>query len=132
MHVLLKCSGLKPPGIVNSLELVSTAGRSLRFIQVPLPSDRGAGGLWNIPDLRTPSQSFFLKMTGKDGDGYDFQRLSSVSYTNINPGTISSSLIVSPSLCFSFLPRFSLLFSYFIFSCCALEPIYFGFLMFVS
>ncbi|XP_037392153.1 hemicentin-2 isoform X1 [Pygocentrus nattereri] len=85
-HVLLKCSGLKPPGVVNSMELVSTVGRSLRYIPVPLPPDGGAGGLWNVPEFRTPSQGFFLKVLGKDGDGYDFQRLSSVSYTNINPG----------------------------------------------
>uniref|UniRef100_A0A8B9JKN2 Cell adhesion molecule-related/down-regulated by oncogenes n=1 Tax=Astyanax mexicanus TaxID=7994 RepID=A0A8B9JKN2_ASTMX len=85
VHVLLKCSGLKPPGLVSSMALVSTTGRSLRFTPVPLPQDRGAAGLWNVPGLRTPSQGFFLKVMGKDKDGYDFQRLSSVSYTNIHP-----------------------------------------------
>ncbi|KAI4892790.1 hypothetical protein NFI96_028927, partial [Prochilodus magdalenae] len=85
VHVLLKCSGLKPPGVVSSMELVSTAGHSLRYILVPFPPDRGAGGLWNVPEFRSPSQGFFLKVLGKDGDGYDFQRLSSVSYTNVNP-----------------------------------------------
>uniref|UniRef100_A0A3B1ILE8 Cell adhesion molecule-related/down-regulated by oncogenes n=1 Tax=Astyanax mexicanus TaxID=7994 RepID=A0A3B1ILE8_ASTMX len=88
VHVLLKCSGLKPPGLVSSMALVSTTGRSLRFTPVPLPQDRGAAGLWNVPGLRTPSQGFFLKVMGKDKDGYDFQRLSSVSYTNIHPAPV--------------------------------------------
>ena len=85
-HVLLKCTGLKPPGQLNHVELVSGSGRSLRTIPVPLPSDLGQQGLWHLPEFRTPSQSFFLKATGKDEEGYRFQRLSSVSYTNIVPG----------------------------------------------
>uniref|UniRef100_A0A8C7CLW0 Ig-like domain-containing protein n=1 Tax=Oncorhynchus kisutch TaxID=8019 RepID=A0A8C7CLW0_ONCKI len=85
-HVLLKCTGLKPPGQLSHMELVSGSGRSLRTLPVPLPSDRGSRGLWSVPEFRTPSQSFFLKVTGKDEEGYRFQRLSSVSYTNIIPG----------------------------------------------
>lgn len=68
------------------MELVSGSGRPLRTVPVPLPSDLGEHGLWSLPELRTPSQSFFIKVTGKDGEGYRFQRLSSVSYTNIVPG----------------------------------------------
>ncbi|KAM9810462.1 hemicentin-1 [Neosynchiropus ocellatus] len=90
-HVLLKCSGLKPPGQISHAELVSGSGRSLRTIPVPMPADLGRQGLWNLPEFRTPSQSFFIKVTGKDEDGYRFQRLSSVSYTNIvpNPPAVS-------------------------------------------
>ncbi|RXN18375.1 hemicentin-2 isoform X1 [Labeo rohita] len=84
-HVMLKCSGLKPPGLVTNMELVSLGGRSLRTVPVPLPDDGGSGGIWRIPEFRTPSQSFFLKVSGNDGDGYNFHRLSSVSYTNIIP-----------------------------------------------
>ncbi|XP_051950032.1 hemicentin-1 [Xyrauchen texanus] len=84
-HVILKCSGLKPPGLITNMELVTLGGRSLRTIPVPLPSDRGSGGIWSIPEFRTPSQSFFIKVSGKDRDGYNFQRLSSVSYTSIIP-----------------------------------------------
>lgn len=58
----------------------------MRTVPVPLPSDLGEQGLWSLPELRTPSQSFFIKVTGKDEEGYRFQRLSSVSYTNIVPG----------------------------------------------
>lgn len=88
-HVLLKCTGLKPPGHLSHVELVSGSGRSLRTIPVPLPSDLGKQGLWSLPEFRTPSQSFFIKVTGKDEEGYRFQRLSSVSYTNIIPGKAS-------------------------------------------
>ncbi|XP_058491292.1 hemicentin-1 [Solea solea] len=84
-HVLLKCTGLKPPGQLSHAELMSGSGRSLRTIPVPLPSDLGQQGLWSLPEFRTPSQSFFIKVTGKDEEGYRFQRLSSVSYTNIVP-----------------------------------------------
>ena len=85
-HVLLKCTGLKPPGQLSHVELMSGSGRSLRTIPVPMPSDLGQQGLWSLPEFRTPSQSFFIKVTGKDEEGYRFQRLSSVSYTNIVPG----------------------------------------------
>lgn len=85
-HILLKCTGLKPPGQLSLVELVSGSGRPLRTVPVPLPSDLGEHGLWSLPEIRTPSQSFFIKVTGKDEEGYRFQRLSSVSYTNIVPG----------------------------------------------
>uniref|UniRef100_A0AAQ5YWH8 Ig-like domain-containing protein n=1 Tax=Amphiprion ocellaris TaxID=80972 RepID=A0AAQ5YWH8_AMPOC len=84
-HVLLKCTGLKPPGQLSHVELMSGSGRSLRTIPVPLPSDFGQQGLWSLPEFRTPPQSFFIKVTGKDEEGYRFQRLSSVSFTNIVP-----------------------------------------------
>ncbi|XP_054466068.1 hemicentin-1 [Anoplopoma fimbria] len=84
-HVLLKCTGLKPPGKISHVELMSGSSRSLRTIPVPMPSDLGQQGLWSLPEFRTPSQSFFIKVTGKDEEGYRFQRLSSVSYTNIVP-----------------------------------------------
>ncbi|XP_074526683.1 hemicentin-1 [Halichoeres trimaculatus] len=84
-HVLLKCTNLKPPGQLNHVELISGSGRSLRTINVPVPPDLGQQGLWRLPEFRAPSQSFFIKVTGKDEEGYRFQRLSSVSYTNIVP-----------------------------------------------
>ncbi|KAJ8379625.1 hypothetical protein SKAU_G00004030 [Synaphobranchus kaupii] len=84
-HVLLRCTGLTPPGLLSHVELVSASGRPLRNFPVPLPTDRGSRGLWNVPEFRTPSENFFLKVSGKDSDGYRFQRLSSVSYTNVVP-----------------------------------------------
>ncbi|KAL4660770.1 hemicentin-1-like [Arapaima gigas] len=85
-HVLLKCTGLTPPGHVNQAELVSAAGHSLQSFPIPVPADRGSRGLWNIPEFRTPTEPFFIRVSGRDGDGYRFQRLSSVSYTNLIPG----------------------------------------------
>ncbi|XP_034025662.1 LOW QUALITY PROTEIN: hemicentin-1 [Thalassophryne amazonica] len=95
-HVLLKCTGLKPPGHLTHVELMSGSGRSLRNIPVPLPSDLGKQGLWSLPEFRTPSQSFFIKVMGKDEEGYRFQRLSSVSYTNIvpDPPAVSTAVAV--------------------------------------
>nr|XP_015827628.2 hemicentin-1 [Nothobranchius furzeri] len=84
-HVMLKCTGLKPPGVLSQVELMSGSGRSLRTIPVPLPSDLGQQGLWILPEFRTPPQSFFIKVTGNDETGFRFQRLSTVSYTNIVP-----------------------------------------------
>uniref|UniRef100_A0A3B3X3L6 Ig-like domain-containing protein n=1 Tax=Poecilia mexicana TaxID=48701 RepID=A0A3B3X3L6_9TELE len=84
-HVMLKCTGLKPPGYLSQVELMSASGRSLRTIPVSLPSDLGQQGLWTLPEFRTPPQSFFIKATGNDESGFRFQRLSSVSYTNIIP-----------------------------------------------
>ncbi|KAM6930619.1 hemicentin-1 [Xenentodon cancila] len=84
-HVVLKCTGLKPPGYLSHVELISGSGRSLRTIPVPMPSDLGHHGLWSLPEFRTPPQSFFIKVTGKDVEGFRFQRMSSVSYTNIIP-----------------------------------------------
>lgn len=85
-HVLVKSTGLRPPGQLNLVELVSSSGHSLRTVPVPLPSDLGQQGLWSLPEFRSPSQSFFIKVMGKDDEGYRFQRLSSVSYSSVIPG----------------------------------------------
>ncbi|KAL2092655.1 hypothetical protein ACEWY4_012453 [Coilia grayii] len=84
-HVLLKCTGLSPPGLISRMELVSTGGRPLRTLPVALPPDGGSRGLWGVPEFRSPSQSFFMKACGHDANGFPFQRLSSVSYTHIIP-----------------------------------------------
>ncbi|KAF3851040.1 hypothetical protein F7725_012812 [Dissostichus mawsoni] len=100
-HVLLKCTGLKPPGQLNHVELVSGSGRSLRTIPVPLPSDLGQQGLWRLPEFRTPSQSFFLKGTGKDEEGYRFQRLSNppaVSMPDVVKGFYMQPVVIGCSV----------------------------------
>ncbi|XP_066514939.1 hemicentin-2-like [Hoplias malabaricus] len=85
VHVLLKSPGLSHPGVVSGLEVLNTEGRSLHFFLVPFPADGGDAGLWTVTEFWTPSQAFFLKVLGKDERGYDFQRLSPVSYTSISP-----------------------------------------------
>lgn len=89
-HVMLKCTGLKPPGQLNLVELMSSSGRSLRTMPIQPSSGLQQHGLWRLPEFRTPSQSFFIRVTGKDDEGYRFQRLSSVSYTNVIPGKTTS------------------------------------------
>lgn len=91
-HVMLKCTGLKPPGQLNLVELMSSSGRSLRTMPTQPSSGLQQDGLWRLPEFRTPSQSFFIRVTGKDDEGYRFQRLSSVSYTNVIPGKTTSFL----------------------------------------
>ncbi|KAM9476100.1 hemicentin-1 isoform 3-T3 [Clarias gariepinus] len=85
VHVLLKCSGLVPPGVLSSVVLVSKRGEDLLNVPLPVPVDGGAGGVWSVPEIQTPPEGFFVKVRGRDGDGYDFHRLSSVLYTNIVP-----------------------------------------------
>uniref|UniRef100_H3D7B6 Hemicentin 2 n=1 Tax=Tetraodon nigroviridis TaxID=99883 RepID=H3D7B6_TETNG len=105
-HVMLKCTGLKPPGELNLAELMSSSGRSLRTIPVPPPSGVHQHRLWRLPEFRTPSQSFFIRVTGKDDEGYRFQRLSSVSYTNVIPGKTAPfpQIIQSGPRCFYMQP----------------------------
>ncbi|XP_060787017.1 hemicentin-1 isoform X2 [Neoarius graeffei] len=85
VHVLLKCSGLNPPGVLSSVVLVSKRGEDLLSVSLPVPVDGGVSGVWNVPEIQTPSEGFFIKVKGKDGGGFDFHRLSSVLYTNIIP-----------------------------------------------
>ncbi|KAI5628151.1 hemicentin-1, partial [Silurus asotus] len=85
VHVLLKCSGLSSPGVLSSMVLVSKRGEDLLSVLLPVPVDGGVSGLWNVPEMKTPSEGFFIKVKGKDGGGFDFHRLSSVLYTNIIP-----------------------------------------------
>ncbi|XP_058246105.1 hemicentin-1 isoform X2 [Hemibagrus wyckioides] len=85
VHVLLKCSGLSPPGVVSSLVLVSKRGEDLQRVSLPVPVDRGVSGVWSVPEMQTPSEGFFIKVKGKDVGGFAFQRLSSVLYTNVIP-----------------------------------------------
>ncbi|TWW61140.1 Hemicentin-1 [Takifugu flavidus] len=62
-HVMLKCTGLKPPGQLNLLELMSSSGRSLRTMPIQPSSGLQQHGLWRLPEFRTPSQSFFIRVT---------------------------------------------------------------------
>ncbi|XP_069772736.1 hemicentin-1-like [Narcine bancroftii] len=84
-HILLKCSGLQPPGQLDYLEFLTTSGQSLENFPVR-PHSGHSANVWEVPETLPPSESFFLKVTGRDRNGYRFQRLSSVSYTSLVPG----------------------------------------------
>nr|XP_035930961.1 hemicentin-1-like isoform X1 [Halichoerus grypus] len=84
-YVLLNTSGISVPARVDRLELLSISGSSLKTIPVKYYPDRKPYGLWNISDFIPPNEAFFLKVTGYDKDDYLFQRVSSVSFSNIIP-----------------------------------------------
>lgn len=48
--------------------------------------ERKPYGIWNITDFIPPDEAFFLRVTGYDRDGFLFQRVSSVLFSNIIPG----------------------------------------------
>ncbi|XP_055516059.1 hemicentin-1-like [Leucoraja erinacea] len=85
-HILLNCSGLQPPGQLEGLEFLSTTGQPLQSLPITAHSGRTTTNIWEVPQILPPSESFFLKVTGHDEEGYPFQRLSSVSYTSLVPG----------------------------------------------
>ncbi|PNI67325.1 HMCN1 isoform 2 [Pan troglodytes] len=84
-YVLLNTSGISTPARIDLLELLSISGSSLKTIPVKYYPDRKPYGIWNISDFVPPNEAFFLKVTGYDKDDYLFQRVSSVSFSNIVP-----------------------------------------------
>ncbi|XP_064420214.1 hemicentin-2 [Latimeria chalumnae] len=84
-HILINCTGLKTPGQLDQVELLSMSGQTLNSLPLQAFSSGNSGHLWNVSEVYPPDESFFLKVMGKDGVGYQFQRLSSISYTNIIP-----------------------------------------------
>ncbi|XP_078498867.1 hemicentin-1 [Lissotriton helveticus] len=83
--VLLNTTGIAYPARVDRLELLSTSGGPLKTIPVKYYPDRKPYGIWNVTDFVPPSEAFFLRVTGYDKDDFLFQRVSSVSFSNIIP-----------------------------------------------
>ncbi|XP_069497466.1 hemicentin-1 isoform X2 [Ambystoma mexicanum] len=86
-YVLLNTTGISSPARVDRLELLSTSGGQLKTIPVKYYPERKPYGIWNITDFVPPSEAFFLKVTGYDKDDFLFQRVSSVSFSNVIPGS---------------------------------------------
>ncbi|KAJ1172187.1 hypothetical protein NDU88_004037, partial [Pleurodeles waltl] len=84
-YVLLNTTGISSPARVDRLELLSTSGGPLKTIPVKYYPDRKPYGIWNVTDFVPPSEAFFLRVTGYDKDDFLFQRVSSVSFSNIIP-----------------------------------------------
>ncbi|XP_075041291.1 hemicentin-2 [Mixophyes fleayi] len=85
ISALINCSGLAPPGKVNTLDLLRVSGES--YFSLPtqrLPYKRSKQ-LWTVPLFQAPRGSFFMKVNGTDHSGHQFQRLSNVAYTSIIP-----------------------------------------------
>ncbi|XP_061490015.1 hemicentin-1 isoform X5 [Rhineura floridana] len=84
-YILLNTTGIHLPARVDRLELLSISGDLLKTIPVKYFPDRKPYGIWNITEFIPPNEAFFLKITGYDKDDYLFQRVSSVSFSNIIP-----------------------------------------------
>uniref|UniRef100_A0ABM5GDB4 Hemicentin-1 n=1 Tax=Pogona vitticeps TaxID=103695 RepID=A0ABM5GDB4_9SAUR len=84
-YILLNTTGIYLPARVDRLELLSITGELLKTIPVKYFPSRKPYGIWNITEFIPPNEAFFLKITGYDKDDYLFQRVSSVSFSNIIP-----------------------------------------------
>ncbi|XP_039576204.1 hemicentin-2 [Passer montanus] len=89
ISVLVNCSGLRPPGRLQEIELFNTSGHVL--VSLParplLNSSSGpATQLWVGSPLWVPPGDFLLKVKGEDGQGHPLHRLSGVTYTSVVPG----------------------------------------------
>lgn len=73
---------------MDRLELLSISGDLLKTIPVKYFPHRKPYGIWNITEFIPPNEAFFIKITGYDKDDYFFQRVSSVSFSNIIPGNL--------------------------------------------
>ncbi|XP_053325662.1 hemicentin-1 [Spea bombifrons] len=85
-YVLLNTTGLSYPGRLDRLELLTISGDLLQTIPIKYYPDRTPYEIWNVTEFMPPNQPFFLRLTGYDKDDYLFQRVSSVSFSNIIPG----------------------------------------------
>uniref|UniRef100_A0A8U8C9F5 Uncharacterized protein n=1 Tax=Geospiza parvula TaxID=87175 RepID=A0A8U8C9F5_GEOPR len=89
ISVLVNCTGLRPPGRLQEIELFNTSGHVLGSLPVQplLNSSSGSGALlWLGSPLWVPPGDFLLKVKGEDGQGHPLHRLSGVTYTSVVPG----------------------------------------------
>nr|DBA18217.1 TPA: hypothetical protein GDO54_016492 [Pyxicephalus adspersus] len=85
-YVLLNTTGLQHPARIDRLELLTTSGKPLKTIPVKYYPDKIPYEIWNVTEFIPPKEAFFIRITGYDKDDYLFQRVSSVSFSNIVPG----------------------------------------------
>ncbi|CAH2311914.1 hemicentin-1 isoform X2 [Pelobates cultripes] len=85
-YVLLNTTGISHPARIDRLELLSISGDLLETIPVKYYPKRTPYEIWNVTEFIPPNEPFFLKITGYDKDNFLFQRVSSVSFSNIIPG----------------------------------------------
>lgn len=91
--ILLNTTGLSRPARADQLELLSITGGVIKTLPIRYYPERKPYGIWNITDFMPPREAFFLRVTGYDRDGFLFQRVSSVSFSNIIPGQSNISLL---------------------------------------
>ncbi|TRZ13268.1 hypothetical protein HGM15179_013842 [Zosterops borbonicus] len=89
ISVLVNCTGLRPPGRLQEIELFNTSGHVLLSLpaQPLLNSSSGSTTqLWVGSPLWVPAGDFLLKVKGEDAQGHPLHRLSGVTYTSMVPG----------------------------------------------
>ncbi|XP_074702115.1 hemicentin-2-like [Strix aluco] len=84
--VVVNCTGLKPPGRLQEIELFNTSGHALLSLPARPLSNTSLGQLWVGSPLRVPPGDFLLKVKGEDAQGHTLHRLSGVTYTSVIPG----------------------------------------------
>ncbi|CAM9699604.1 unnamed protein product [Bubo scandiacus] len=84
--VVVNCTGLKPPGRLQEIELFNTSGHALLSLPARPLSNTSLGQLWVGSPLRVPQGDFLLKVKGEDAQGHTLHRLSGVTYTSVIPG----------------------------------------------
>ncbi|XP_059684707.1 hemicentin-2 [Gavia stellata] len=86
ISVVVNCTGLKPPGHLQEIELFNTSGHTLLSLPAQPLSNTSSGQLWVGSPLRVPLGDFLLKVKGEDAQGHPLHRLSGVTYTSVVPG----------------------------------------------
>ncbi|XP_063265782.1 hemicentin-2 isoform X3 [Prinia subflava] len=89
ISVLVNCTGLRPPGRLQEIELFNTSGHVLLSLPVQPVLDSSSGSttqLWVGSPLWVPPGDFLLKVKGEDAQGHPLHRLSGVTYTSVVPG----------------------------------------------
>ncbi|XP_071622127.1 hemicentin-2 isoform X2 [Heliangelus exortis] len=86
ISVVVNCTGLKPPGHLQEIELFDTSGHLLLSLPMQLLSNTSSGQLWVASPLHVPPGDFLLKVKGKDIQGHPLHRFSGVTYTSVVPG----------------------------------------------
>ncbi|XP_051663785.1 hemicentin-2 [Manacus candei] len=86
ISVVVNCTGLRPPGRLQEIELFNTSGHALLSLPMWPLSNSSSGQLWVGSPLRVPPGDFLLKVKGEDAQGHPLHRLSGVTYTSVVPG----------------------------------------------
>ncbi|KAM6237533.1 hemicentin-2 [Spheniscus humboldti] len=86
ISVVVNCTGLKPPGHLQEIELFNTSGHALLSRPARPLSNTSSGQLWVSSPLHVPPGDFLLKVKGEDAHSYPLHRLSAVTYTSMVPG----------------------------------------------
>ncbi|KAM8933893.1 hemicentin-2 [Pelodytes ibericus] len=85
ISALINCTGLSPPGRVDTVHLMRVSGDSLLSLPAQRLPYKRSKQLWTVSQFQAPRQSFFIKVQGTDRGGHEFHRLSTVAYTSIAP-----------------------------------------------